>query len=127
MIICYNLWTKKKVLYITTKYNIKLYYDNIISKEYEEIRVLHKSDNYIFYLDEVKTSLNNKYFIRENNDYCFTINIKNNTSTLLLKENNYLYDVDVEYLNFKEEEQITLEYKISTDEHQIKLVLERMI
>lgn len=115
------------MLYITTKYNIKLYYDNIISKEYEEIRVLHKSDNYIFYLDEVKTSLNNKYFIRENNDYCFTINIKNNTSTLLLKENNYLYDVDVEYLNFKEEEQITLEYKISTDEHQIKLVLERMI
>lgn len=104
--------------------NFNLYKERRLEKEYTCIKAIVNNDSYLFKLDDVKTTLNSEYFTRENDEFKFTLNIKEKEATYLLKEQNMLFDIDVEKISFKcEKNNIILEYKLSSDEDNFKIEL----
>lgn len=103
---------------------LKLYKDNKIENEYKNIKSLY-NNSYIFVIDNIKTIIDETKFIRENNEFKFQLDIKNKQATYLLKEQNMLFDIEVEKISYKNENDIIiLEYRISSDESNIKIKIE---
>lgn len=101
---------------------LNLYKERRLMYTYKDINALVNNSTYSFIIEGVKTILNSEEFTRENNEFRFNIDIKNKQATYLLKEQNTLFDIDVEKINFKKENNnIILEYKISSDEESFKL------
>lgn len=106
--------------------NMKLYKDNKLEFEEKNIRCIEQFGNYSFKLKDSKMVLNDRLFLRENNDFKFKINIKDKTSEYLLKEKNLNYDIKVEKIEYqKNQDNITIIYKIETDNQETKIVLEK--
>ena len=105
--------------------NVSLYKDNRRELDFNNIKALSVNDTLSFIVDEIKTSINDNYFIRENDEFKFELDILNKTASYLLKENNNLFDIDVEEVIItKEDNTIIIEYKISSDENNIKIIIE---
>ncbi len=106
--------------------NIRLYKGNNVEYEKENIKSIIKDGSISFIIDDIKTNLNKEYFIRENNDYKFIIDINKKESLYTLKQQNMSFDIEVQNVFYKEDKKnITLEYKISTEDEFFKLVIER--
>lgn len=103
---------------------LNLYKERRLEASYDNINALVNNSTYSFILDGIKTTLNSEEFIRENNEFKFHLNIKEQQATYLFKEKNTLFDIDVERINFKKQKNnIILNYKISSDEEEFKLEL----
>ena len=74
-------------------------YDNI---DYEFDKI---SKKYSFFLDNIQNNIyitNGLIFIRENDDYIFTLNIGEETkASIKLKDENKVFDIDVLESNYK--------------------------
>ncbi len=104
--------------------SLNLYKDNQLTNSYHKINALYKNDTYSFVIDKIKTSLSDVFFIRENNEFKFILNLKNQSSTYLLKDKNMLFDIDVINLSSKNvDNNIILEYKLSSDDSNMKIEL----
>lgn len=85
--------------------------DNILTFEWEDMK--HCLD------------LENMEFTRENDDYSFFLNIKEQTSEIRLKKESYYLQVQVEYANLmKVKNMITLKYFIETDDEETEVCIE---
>lgn len=103
---------------------LNLYKERRLEISYKDINALVNNSTYSFVIEGIKTTLNNEEFTRENNEFKFNLDIKNKQATYLLKEQNTLFDIDVEKINLKKENNnIILEYKISSDESELKIEL----
>lgn len=104
--------------------SLKLYKDNNLENEYQDIKTLYNK-SYIFVIDNIKTIIDEEKFIRENDEFKFHLDIKNKQATYLLKEQKMLFDIKVEKISYKNENDIIiLEYRISSDESNIKIKIE---
>lgn len=104
--------------------SLNLYRERRLEMSYKDVNALVNDSTYSFIIDGIKTTLNNEEFTRENNEFKFNLDIKNKKATYLLKEKNTLFDIDVEKIDFKKENNnIILEYKISSDESKLKIEL----
>ena len=107
--------------------NITLYKNTRLELEAKEIAAFCSDNKYTFFIDNVKTELSNSVFIRENNEYLFELDIKNEKCTYLLKPNNITFDIDVEKISYEENgNEIRLTYKITSDEEEIRIILEEI-
>lgn len=70
--------------------------------------------------------LEEKYFKRENEEYLFNLDIKNETCTIHLKKEDMTFNIEVDYciLDCLEDE-ITLEYMIETDDSKNKIIIKK--
>ena len=103
---------------------LKLFKENRLETEYKDIKSIKKDSEYILSLDGIKTVLGPTRFTRETEEYKFNLNIKERKCTYLLKEKNLSFDIDVEKVVYKKEKDtIILEYKISSDEENFKIVI----
>ena len=102
--------------------SLKLYKDKKLANSYHNIKSLYNNNTYTFIIEDIKTSISDKYFIRENNEFKFTLDIIKKEGLYLLKENNMLFDIDVLNLSSKmNDNNIILEYRLSSDESDIKV------
>lgn len=102
--------------------NLNLFKENRLEQEYKDIKAIEKESEYILSLDGVKTIIGATRFIRENNEFKFELDIKERKCTYYLKEKNMSFDIEVEKVMYKKENNnIILEYKISSDEETFKI------
>lgn len=104
--------------------NIDLYKKKRLEKRYEKVVAIINEDSYKFIIEDITTVINNRYFTRENKEYKFRIDFINKESSLYLKENNQLFDIELE--NYKYERKgniLELEYKISSDEDPFRIII----
>ena len=105
--------------------NLTLFKNNRREQEHKNIKAVYNNESYSFLTDKVKTHLNDTSFTRENEDFLFNLDLINKTASYLLKEKKSTFDIEVEYINYlKEENIITLEYKIASDDEAFKIILE---
>lgn len=100
--------------------------DEIISKE-EIFRENMK--NIDFNLLSCLTTLNteSKILERKNDDYIFTLDIKNEQCSLELLKEKTMFDINVDYADlFITDDKIKLEYMIETDDKKNTLIIERI-
>jgi len=108
--------TMKKII------TLNLFKERRLENEYKDIKAILNDGEYIFSLDGVKTVLSPTRFTRETNEYKFNLDIEERKATYLLKEKNMSFDIDVEKIEYKKENnKIVLEYKISSDEETFKI------
>lgn len=101
---------------------LNLFKECRLENEYKDIKAILNDGEYIFSLDGVKTVLSPTRFTRETNEYKFNLDIEERKATYLLKEKNMSFDIDVEKIEYKKENnKIVLEYKISSDEETFKI------
>lgn len=101
---------------------LKLFKKSRLEKNYEKIAAIYQNDAYLFKIDGVKTLIDNEKFVRETAEYQFKLDIQNKTATYLLKEQNTLFDIEVEQIKYNTtKNKISLEYKLSSEEEKIKV------
>ena len=102
--------------------NLNLFKERRLEQEYKGIKAIEKDCEYIFSLDGVKTILSPTRFTRETDEYKFNLDINERKAIYLLKEKNMSFDIEVEKIKYKIENNIIiLEYKISSDEETFKI------
>ncbi len=85
--------------------------DNILEFEWDEMK---------HFLD-----LDNMEFTRENDDYSFFLSVRNQTSEIRLKKEQYDLQVQVEYATLmKMKNTINLKYFIETDDEETEVCIE---
>ncbi len=103
---------------------LNLFKERRLQEEYKDIKAIEKDGEYIFSLDGVKSIIGSTRFIRETDDYKFTLDIKERKCLYFLKSQNMSFDIEVEKVMYKNENNIIiLEYKISSDEEEFKIEL----
>ena len=110
------------------KKNIKisLYKNKRLELEHN-VAALFNDEKYSFIMNDVKTSLSDKQFTRETDEYLFTLNIVDKKCTYLLKEKNMTFDIDVEKVEFERRRYLyKLVYKISSDEEEFEVTIEEL-
>ena len=101
---------------------LNLFKADRLENEYKDIKTIVKDSEYIFSLDGVKTIISPTRFTRETEEYKFNLDINERKATYLLKEKNMSFDIEVEKIKYKIENNIIiLEYKISSDEETFKI------
>ena len=104
--------------------NIDLYKQKKLEKRYEEIIAIVNDDSYKFIVEDMTTVINNRYFSRENKEYKFIIDFIKRESSLLLKNNNQFFNIELEdYKYNRKNNSLELEYKISSDEEPFRIVI----
>jgi hypothetical protein len=104
--------------------NIDLYKEKDLEKRYEEVLAIVNDDSYKFIIEDMTTVINDRYFSRENKDFKFLLDFIKKEASLLLKENNRLFDIDLEDYSYnRKENSLELEYKISSDEKPFKIII----
>lgn len=102
--------------------SLKLFRDKKLESKYSDIRALYVNNCYTFKIDGIKTSVSNKIFTRESNEFKFTLDLEKREALYLLKDNNMLFDIDVLELTSKfSDNNIILEYRLSSDEAIIRV------
>ena len=110
--------TMKKII------DLYLYKEYRLDQDFKDIVAIEKNLEYIFLLDGIKTVLGPTRFVRETEEYKFELNIKEKTGLYLLKSQNMKFDIEVEKIMYKKDNNnIILEYKISSDEEIFKIEL----
>lgn len=103
---------------------LNLFKERRLEQQYKNIKALEKENTLIFIIDGIKTSLNESLFVRETDEYKFSLNINDKKCLYTLKEQNMSFDIEVEKVVYKKEkDNIILEYKISSDEEKFKIVI----
>ena len=81
------------------KLNLKLYGNNTIIFNAENVNYIFDNSELNFSINNekynIKTSLNNNIFIKENDESIFTLDISNKECNYLLKEINKSFDINV--------------------------------
>ncbi len=109
------------------KYNFFIYKNNIVVEEYRDIKGISNNNSIVLNINKIKTTLKDKIFIRENNEFKFELDILNKKSLYILKEHNLKYDIKVRKSTIKEQKnKIIIEYDIETNEDLIKIEIERL-
>ena len=117
--------TKKWGDIMLKKYNLKLYQNSKLIQE-DIIKAITNNNKISFIHKDVKNTIDNDTYIRENKEYKFLIDLINKKSSYLLKNNNILYDIEVYASSIeKNEKKIIIKYNIETIEQSIKIILER--
>lgn len=102
--------------------SLNLFKEYRLEHSYKNIKAIKKDDSFIFLLDDTKTLINPEKFIRENNEFKFELNIKEKNAIYLLKEKNMKLDIEVESISYRNtDNNILLEYKISSDDEKFKI------
>lgn len=88
-----------------------------------------KEKNYDFFLDNIRNSIyitDRLIFIRESDDYIFTLEISDSSrSTLLLKKENMTFDINVVSAIYKDnKDSIDFSYKLESDDDEHQIILE---
>ena len=105
--------------------NINLYKDDRLQEEYKDILAIVDKESYKFKLNDVTTVISNRYFQRENEEYKFKLDFMNNEASFYLKTHKQLLPVKVEELSYnRTEKDLTVIYKIETDEEKFKIFIE---
>ena len=105
--------------------NINLYKDDRLQEEYKDILAIVDKESYKFKLNDVTTVISNRYFQRENEEYKFKLDFMNNEASFYLKTHKQLIPVKVEELSYnRNEKDLTVIYKIETDEERFKIIIE---
>ena len=105
--------------------NINLYKDDRLQEEYKDILAIVDKESYKFKLNDVTTVISNRYFQRENEEYKFKLDFMNNEASFYLKTHKQLLPVKVEELSYeKGENNLTVIYKIASDEEKFKIYIE---
>ncbi len=82
--------------------------------------------NFLFLEYHTFLDLENEIFQRENDEFLFTLDLKNKKCTIFLKKEEAECFIDVDDCTIeKEENKITLEYIIESDDTKNKLVIEK--
>lgn len=92
----------------------------------DNIKGLIANEVLSFNLNEMhhEINLNSEEFKRENNEYSFILDIKNQKSQIILKKEQYNLQVLVEYANLlRNKNEIQLTYFIETDDHENVLTI----
>ncbi len=111
---------------MSNKYNIKLFKDDKLEKEYKEIKVLDNNE-IKFYIDSTKNIIGSNFFTRENKDFKFHIDFDKKKYTYLLKEKNMLFDIKVKKAKIeKKDNKIDILYQIETAEEKIRIVVDKI-
>lgn len=110
------------------KYNIKLYKNKKLDKNYNNIKGIHNKNSITLILDEIKTIIREKQLIRENDEFKFILDINKKESNYLLKKHNLKYDIKVIEANIeRKEKEIIIKYQIETNEELITIkIIESM-
>lgn len=104
--------------------NIDLYKQKELEKRYEEVTAIVNDDSYKFIIEDMTTVINNRYFSRENKEYKFLLDFIKKEASLLLKENNHVFDIELEDYSYNRKgNSLELEYKISSDEQPFKIII----
>ena len=105
--------------------NINLYKDDRLQEEYKDVLAIVDKESYKFKLNDVTTIISNRYFQRENKEYKFKLDFINNEASFYLKTHKQLLPVKVEEMSYnKNEKDLTVIYKIETDEERFKIYIE---
>ena len=105
--------------------NINLYKEDRLQEEYKDILAIVDKESYKFKLNDITTIISNRYFQRENEEFKFRIDFINNEASFYLKEQNKLFPIEVEELNYdKQKNNLTVIYKIASDEEKFKIYIE---
>lgn len=88
-----------------------------------------KEKNYDFFLDNIRNSIyitDRLIFIRESDDYIFTLEISDSSrSTLLLKKENMTFDINVVSAIYNDnKDSIDFSYKLESDDDEHQIILE---
>jgi len=103
--------------------NIKIYKNNKLENEYNHINAII-SNKIIFTIDKIKTIIDEKSLIRENEEFEFILNFIDKKASYKLKEHNYLLDIIVEKCDInKADNIITIIYKLESDEKETKIII----
>lgn len=104
--------------------DVKLYNSNKLINNYEMLPCIIKDDRILFTLDNIKTTISNETFEREDDNYHFILNHKDRTCIYKLKAINQTYDIEVERLTInRTKEIIELQYKINSNDEEIKILI----
>ncbi|MBQ4031621.1 MAG: hypothetical protein II625_07675, partial [Bacilli bacterium] len=99
--------------------------DDRLQEEYKDILAIVDKESYKFKLNDVTTVISNRYFQRENEEYKFKLDFMNNEASFYLKTHKQLLPVKVEELSYnRTEKDLTVIYKIETDEEKFKIFIE---
>lgn len=105
--------------------NIKLYENNILTKEYKNIKSIQNKD-LVFNIEETHMKISKKELIRENKEYKFILNFHNKTATYILKNPYTALELNVEHLSYKDNNTIVdIQYKIESNENNMEIIIER--
>lgn len=105
--------------------NIILYEKNKIIKRYNNIKAIIQDDKITFNTDKTKNTLTKTYYLREDSDYLFSLDIIKKECTISLKETNNVFDIIVTKAQYlKDNNNISLEYKIESNEETLKICIE---
>ena len=120
-----DIITTRKSLVMKKSINIILYEKNKIIKKYNNIKAIIQDNKIIFNTDNVKNILSDKSYTRESEEYIFYIDIIGKESTLTLKDRNSIFHIEVTKADYiKLDNTITLDYKIESNEEELKIVIE---
>ena len=90
------------------------------------VKIIDNNSEISFKLDGFKMIINDRCFLRENDEYKLHLNIKEKTCLLHIKEKNLLYDINVEKIEYNNNRnKIELIYKIETDDFENKIIIEQ--
>lgn len=103
------------------KLNLKLYGNNTIIFNAENVNYIFDNSELNFSINKekynIKTSLNNNIFIKENDESIFTLDISNKECNYLLKEINKSFDINVlDSLFIEENNLIKITYELESNE-----------
>ena len=105
--------------------NINLYKDDRLQEEFKDVLAIVDKESYKFKLNDVTTIISNRYFQRETEEYKFKLDFINNEASFLLKTHQQLLPVEVQELSYeKNDKNLTIIYKIATDEEKFKIYIE---
>ena len=119
--ICYNVCVIG-VIHIKNKLNMKLYKNNNLIIDKNNIAYSNNFDKILFEIDEDSYYItnNDNLFIlnKETNDYVFNLEISNdNKCDITLKKENAIFPIMVEEAMInKEDNKITIYYQLETDD-----------
>ena len=107
---------------IITKINWSLFNDDKIIIANENVECEFVVNKFIKYLENDTSNyidLENKIYIRENNEFMFKIDYKNNLFNYILKENNIKLENEIDCEFIINDNEIILKYKIDEEEKKI--------
>lgn len=105
--------------------NINLYKDDRLQEEYKDILAIVDKESYKFRLNDVTTVISNRYFQRETEEYKFKLDFINNEAYFLLKTHQQELPIEIEELSYeKGKNDLTVIYKITSDEERFKIYIE---
>ena len=104
--------------YIKRKINWQLYSNDKKIIDYKNIECALEKDKLIIFKENLTTNtidIQNKKYLRENNDFLFEIDFLNKSFKYVLKENNLTFQDNLEYCTFINKDKITMQYTLDNE------------